>query len=242
MKELEIGKIKIPYKVIWSEKRASIGISIDDSMELKVKAPTNTSFNEIKNVLDKKKKWILNKIKRFEEQKPPSLEKEFLSGEKLKYRGRRYRLKVQKNQEIKKPKLKFQNGTFNLYTPKYEDQDQKRKKEIKKTVENWYKNKAEQDFPNRVYKYAPQIGVKPNDVIIDEMNKKWGECKKGEIKLHWKLILAPVKIQDYVIVHELTHVKYEKHNKTFWHTIGSVMPDYEERMEWLRKNGKTLKI
>lgn len=241
MKELEIGQIKIPYEIVWSEKRSSIGLSIDDSMELTVRAPTDTSLEEIKEVLDQKRPWVLEKVNKLEEQKSPPLDKEFLSGEKLQYKGRRYRLKVHTDQEISEPELIFRNGKFHLFTPKYKEESH-RSEEIEKTVIKWFKSKAEEELASRVDRYASEVGVKPEGVIISDMSKNWGEYKEEKIKLHWKLLLAPIRIQDYVIVHELTHFKHNNHTENFWHTIGSILPDYEKRIEWLRKNGKTLKV
>ena len=75
-----------------------------------------------------------------------------------------------------------------------------------------------------------------------DLDGRWGEYQSGTIRLHWRLILAPVRIQEYVVAHELAHPSELDHSAAFWTVVGSLIPDYEDRREWLRLNVSTLAI
>lgn len=83
----------------------------------------------------------------------------------------------------------------------------------------------------------------PSKLMVKEQKFRWGTCTpRGAIYLNWKLFLAPMRVVDYVIVHELAHLRYVDHSKHVWNLVRSILPDYEERKEWLRVNGPTLTI
>lgn len=241
MKKIHIGQIQVPYEISWSHKRSSVGLAIDQSMKLDVKAPISSTLEEIEEVLEQKKSWLLDKIHDFKGQKEAPRDKDFLSGEKLLYNGRRYRLKVKKDDSKNEPTVSFGQNRFNLLIPDYEDEKLQREKS-RKAVINWYKNKSQDKLINRAEKYSKEIGVEPKKIKVKSLNKKWGRHKQKTLEFHWRLILAPTNIQDYVIVHELAHIQEHNHGKRFWSIVGSVLPDYEDRIEWLRVNGRELVI
>jgi len=240
MPELDMGKFKIPYEVDWSPDRDSLGLTINNSQDLTVKAPTRSNCSDIEEFLDRKKNWIIEKRSEVEDIKKKPLEKEFKSGEKLLYKGRRYRLKVEET-DVENPKLEKKSGKFFLKSPK-ELKGKNRQKKIKKAVKNWYKEEAYSSLSSRVDRFANKVGVNPSELSIKELSREWGNVKDKEIVLSWRAILAPVKIQDYLIVHELAHLKEGNHSNRFWNIIGSILPDYEERKNWLRVNGPILNI
>lgn len=239
MDEIHIGQVKVPYQVKWSD-RESIGIAVEPSKEIEVRAPKSASTDEIRDALEEKKIWILEKIQGFEEQEQPPKDKEFLSGEKLLYCGRRYYLKAE-NDAADDIQFQFTGDRFHLKTPDF-DSEQERVEAVRDTVRQWYKRQAGQKLSERVHKYAEELGQQPELIEVKDYAKTWGKCKEKKIRLNWRLILAPRKIQDYVIVHELTHMRVPNHSPSFWNVVGSILPDYEKRREWLRVNGNKLSI
>ena len=238
----DIGHTVIPYEIDWVTDRESVGLSIDESMELTVRAPMEATLDDIEDVLEDKQSWLLEKLYGLSEQTDPPLDKEFLSGEKLLYRGRQYRLDVQEA-DVSGPKLSFDGSTFVLKVHSFDkpaDEVSVRRK--RQTVKDWYFRQAGEDLPERVTKYASKLGATDVTIRITELDGRWGEYDDGEVRLNWRLILAPVRIQDYVVVHELAHENYESHSSAFWNAVGSVLPDYESRREWLRLNGRTLTV
>lgn len=237
-----IGQTVIPYEVRYSENRETVGLSLDESMELTVTAPMTATLAEIEVVLDDRKEWILEKLYGLDEQADTPREKEFLSGEKLQYCGRQYGLNVVEA-DVTEPQLSFDGNEFTLEVHRLDapgdDVSVRRKRQ---TVVDWYIERAKEELPQRVERFTPKFGVNIDGIRVETLEDRWGEYTEGTIRLNWRLILAPVRIQDYVAVHELAHANHERHSGSFWNTVGTLIPDYEERREWLRLNGNTLTV
>lgn len=240
--QYHIGQTVVPYEITWSEGRETVGLRIDESMEMEVRAPITATISEVEEVLDDRQDWILEKLYGLEEQADTPRQKEFLSGEKLQYRGRQYRLKIVEAGH-KNPKLSFDGDEFTLEVHRFDapgdDVSIRRKQEA---IKNWYRERAEEELPRRAERFVPKLGAEDVTVEVGEPDGRWGEYKDDVALLNWRLILAPVRIQDYVIVHEFAHVSHDEHDNAFWNTVGSLIPDYEDRREWLRINGNTLTV
>jgi predicted metal-dependent hydrolase len=238
MHSITLGDMKINYKIIRS-KRKTMGIIIDPDKGVIIRSPQNVSEEKIEEVVKKKSSWLLQKLDKVDEIKPAPAPLEYMSGEKLMYLGRRYRLKVKKYDK-KKVKVKFYQGKFIVKEPADLDN---RKEAIRDKVIAWYRQRADQKIEERVKKYKDKIGVEPNKVRVKKQKKRWGSCSsKGNLNFNWKLIMAPMSIVDYIVVHELVHFKHSNHSREFWQTVAAVIDDYEQRQEWLRVNGRKLDI
>jgi predicted metal-dependent hydrolase len=102
----------------------------------------------------------------------------------------------------------------------------------------WYRRRAARVLNERIRRFAPLVGVTPPTVRIKEMRSRWGSCSaKGRISLHWGLVLLPLDLADYVVVHELAHLRELNHGQTFWRGVEQVLPDYRERRKRLRSEG-----
>lgn len=103
-----------------------------------------------------------------------------------------------------------------------------------------YIKKAHILIPQRVDYYAQLVGVGYNRIAIKDTRTRWGSCSgDGNLNFSYKLILMPMEILDYVVVHELCHRIYMNHSKEFWSEVERVIPDYKERRKWLKENGNT---
>jgi len=150
MREYHIGQTVVPYEVEWSPDRSTIGISMNNSMELRVRAPVSASIDDVEATLEKKNQWILETLYGIAEQEDPPLNKEFLSGEKLLYNGRRYRLKVTESAVVE-PELHYDGNTFTLLISSTGITSVKRKRQA---VVDWYINKANEQLPKRSKQYT----------------------------------------------------------------------------------------
>ena len=238
MKQYHIGQTVVPYEIEWTTDRETISLSMESDMELLVRAPTNATLEDVDDVLEKKQQWILETLYGIAEQQDPPLDKEFLSGEKLLYNGRRYRLKVIERSTVE-PELHFDGNRFDLHIPEDATVSVQRKRQ---TVVDWYADKAAEVLPERAARFIDKLGAGGVMIEVSELNRRWGEFKADRVTLHWRLVLAPRKIQDYVIAHELAHFKHDEHSDAFWNTVGTLVPDYRDRREWLRVNGATLRV
>ena len=143
--------------------------------------------------------------------------------------------------------LREKEGWIQKHIEKIREQEAKRKETQGEFVESEYltneeikklADKALQHIPKRVSYYAKQIDVTYGKITIRNQKTRWGSCSSEKnLNFNWKLILAPPEVLDYVVVHELCHLKEMNHSKAFWDEVGKVMPEYETYKLWLKENG-----
>lgn len=211
--------------------RKSIALIVLRDGKLVVRAPLYATDDQIFSVIERKTNWIISKQKEVISTYPQSGRKEFVNGEGFLYLGQSYRLKIIDLGEIP---LKLE--TFFLL-------DQSVLTRAEEVFINWYKERAMEVLSERVEWYGSKIGVDVKQVKITSAKSRWGSCSaKGTLSFPWRLVMAPVPVIDYVVVHELVHTTIKNHGEIFWNTLKGIVPDYKQRIEWLELNGHTLKI
>ncbi|NUM36789.1 MAG: M48 family metallopeptidase [Candidatus Brocadiae bacterium] len=222
-------KIKIE-KIIRSN-RKTIALTVTPDATLIVRAPMKTSLDYIENLVQKKRLWIESKQEFFQKNSQKYFPKEFVNGEGFWYLGKEYKLEIVENQEI----------------PVILENTLKIAKEClpfaKKCLVQWYKQMAFYKISQRAKRYAKETGLSYNTIRITDAQKRWGSCgPKGTLNFSWRLIMSPMKILDYVVVHELAHLEEPNHSSRFWNKVKVLLPDYKERQEWLKENGNRLRV
>lgn len=216
---------------IFRSKRKSFSIEIDDSGEILLRVPIKASIEEVNEFIKRHSKWIEKKLNEIENRKIKYQPKNFVDGEKFLYLGKFYNLNIVKNQKIP---LIFKNEFYlskNYILNGYE------------IFKNFYKKMAKEIINERIKFYANKYGFKYNKIKITSANKRWGSCTvRGNLNFSYRLIMAPLEVVDYVVVHELVHLVDKTHKKSFYNKVEKILPDYKERKDWLNKNGYLLKI
>lgn len=114
-------------------------------------------------------------------------------------------------------------------------------KEVREILEGWYKARAKEIILRRVQYYAEQLNWKMPSVLIRNQRKRWGSCNvKGELRFNWRLVMMPLRVLDYVVVHEMAHLKVLNHSPRFWSLVEEIMPDYRSRHQALHELGMGL--
>jgi len=114
---------------------------------------------------------------------------------------------------------------------------------IKDNLEKFYKKQAIDVLKERTDYYSNILKVAPKNIVIKNQKTLWGSCSsKGNINYNYKIVMAPLEILDYIVVHELCHLVYMNHSKDFWDLVESIIPDWKKRRNWLKENGYKLKI
>ncbi|WP_342421458.1 SprT family zinc-dependent metalloprotease [Paenibacillus sp. FSL E2-0178] len=239
--QMTYGTTTIEYTLIRKPDKKEVSISVDMYEGVRVVAPQSLEQAQLDEIMYNKAPWILKKQFGFREIEEQLAYLEFLSGEKIRYLGRTYRLKVTKK-PIHKPTLHFKNGKFNAELPHHYNQVQQTT-ELKALCIEWYKAYGTAKIQERIRRYSKLMGLTPTSLLLKDQEKRWGSCtQKGELLINWRIMMAPLRIVDYVVVHEMAHLKIPDHSEAFWSFIRSVIPDYEERKEWLRVNGPMLNL
>ena len=240
MAKIKLGDVEINYRIIISN-RKTISLIIDPEKGLLVRAPERVTYRQIEQIVREKSNWIIRKqeeIKRIRSE----VEKEFVAGEKLPFQGEIYEIEVMESGEIKSVTVSLEDGIFLIKVP-HDLKGDNRKEEIKRRLVEWYKKEARSKYEERVEHYRKKLGVSYNKIFIRDQKTRWGSCSsKGNLNFNWRLIMAPLSIMDYIVVHELVHLIHPNHSRDFWKLVESVIPDYKEKKQWLRVNGYRLKI
>ncbi|MDZ7860596.1 MAG: SprT family zinc-dependent metalloprotease [Candidatus Krumholzibacteriota bacterium] len=223
------------YKIIRTPRRRTASVQVSPQNEVSIIVPDNLAQVKIDNIIRRKSSWIINKIKTNDAVRHPPKPKEYVSGEAFSYLGRNYRLKIARGNP---QPVELKNGRFYVYVP---DSVKKRDDLIRDALGEWYKSHAKNKLRSRISMYSERVGVSCRNIKVKNLKSRWGSCSKaGNININWRIIMAPLSIVDYVIVHELCHLKYHNHSKEFWRLLGQILPDYLKRKEWLRVNGTLL--
>ena len=219
---VETSNNKITYTVV-KTKRKTIRITIDMNGEVKVSAPLRINEKQICEVVQKKADWIVKKVNEVRERKANTVCREFVSREKFPYLGKEYTLEIVKR-DLGKVEVLMQEDTVVVYISQ-KLSGEIRKQAIKEALVKWYRMSFAEIVNERIKKYTLQLNLAPCKVVIKDQKTRWGSCsKKGNINLNWRLIMAPLHVIDYVVVHELCHLKVMNHSKDFWNLVESILP------------------
>jgi predicted metal-dependent hydrolase len=232
------GSQRIDYIVV-ERNRETVSVIVDPTDGVVVRAPRETDKSQIQQIVMKKAPWILKNLKSVGELVRTPSKKEFVSGESFSYLGRNYRLKVNKVKS-ETSRIRLVGGRFIINVDSLLN-DEIQAKTVRHALVDWYMDHARARLVERVGIYAPKVDAHPSGIVIKKQLKRWGSCtKEGIVNFNWKIIMAPMSVVDYVVVHELCHLRNPSHSSAFWILLRSVLPDYEERRNWLRINGRRL--
>jgi len=216
----------IPYTVIRSN-RKSIALVIGNDANLIVRAPQKATDKEITDLVHKKERWIKekqNQVSIFGEKHSPVI---LDSGESILYLGNIYTIIRGVVDEI------IITGTTMMIPEVFQKSD----------VIGWMKAEAERVLSERVKKYSSLTGTSYSSLKLSDAKARWGSCgAKGGLNFAWRLVMCPISVIDYIVVHELSHIAYKNHNPAFWARVKTVLPNYQEQQDWLKVNRKLMEI
>jgi len=211
-------------------RRRTIALIITPEARLVVRAPLKAPAGMIDSVIREKQAWIRKKIAEMK-QRPQATVHAYEEGEIFFFLGRAYPLHF-----VDDGRSSIER-TDRLCVPRVLLPD------IRRRLKHWYVQEAQKEITSRCMWFSMTTGYSPASVRITDARRRWGSCThRGGLNFSWCLIQAPLEIVDYVIVHELVHLKQPDHSKKFWNKVREIMPDYERRRKWLRENERLLRI
>lgn len=167
--------------------------------------------------------------------------KQFVSGESIPYLGRQVRLFVDVT-GVRRVHLRFDHWSFRLAVPERLSTADRRHA-ILQGITRWYKQKAQERLEARVHLWAGKLGCQVKRVATRDQRQRWGSCAPdGTIRFNWRIVMAEPALIDYVVVHELLHLKVRNHGQQFWAEMAAALPDYALRRRKLKELGKTLAL
>jgi predicted metal-dependent hydrolase len=216
-------------KIVRSRRR-TIALIITPEAELIVRAPLRAQAAMINEVVREKSGWIRKKIAEMKK-RPQAVTHAYEEGEIFWFLGRPYPLHI-----VDRTGAAIER-TDRLCISRTHLPD------IRSRLKRWYVEEAKKEIHARCMWFSMTTGYTPSSIRITDACQRWGSCSpRGGINFSWRLIQAPLEIVDYVIVHELVHLRQPDHSRKFWAKVREIMPDYERRRKWLRENERLLRI
>ncbi|MDD3921633.1 MAG: SprT family zinc-dependent metalloprotease [Eubacteriales bacterium] len=209
--------------------RRTLALEITRQAGLVVRAPRRLPQDMIEKVVLQRSSWIRKKqaiaLRKISQAAP----KRFEQGERFLYSGREYALTIVDEPFVR---LRFAQGFF--LSRHYQ-------REAKKIFLQWYRQEAFARIKEQVDAYASRHGFVYKDICITNAQRCWGSCThQGILRFSWRLLMAPDEVMEYVVVHELAHLKVKSHSARFWDTVALLAPEYKAHRNWLNDNGHRL--
>ena len=216
---MRLGERELTYLLKRSAKRRRAVLMVDER-GLVVHVPWRASERHIAQVIAEAQSWILRKLAEWEGKKP--LQRRWAGGEALDFLGRQLSLQLVSREGRAIAQLKDGHALeLSLATPHTPER-------VREAVVAWYRRHAGSHFAERVQHFCAKLDLPAPRVLLSSARTRWGSCNAGgEIRLNWRLMQAAGHVIDYVVAHEVAHLKVMSHSTRFWRTVQRLCPDYE---------------
>jgi predicted metal-dependent hydrolase len=233
-RSIQLGSNLIEYS-LRRGKRRTIGFVIDDR-GLSVSAPKWVLIKDVEQALHEKQRWILDKLAEWQARRARMLvhSTKWEHGTTLPYLGRSITLELGSGTQV----TRLQHGIFDVETLLLALPEDASEQRIKDAVQGWLQAEAKRIYTERIPLFEARLGVKVKDLRLSSASTRWGSATSdGKIRLHWRLVHFGVDVIDYVIAHELAHLREMNHSPRFWQVVESVLPGFEDARKALRDAG-----
>lgn len=228
----ETIQFEITYK-----NRKTIGITMDPYGNLEVLAPKGTPVESVIQVLEKNWEIILQKSKEQKDRLLGPQKKVYDQAERFLYLGKDYPIKIYQDSNITKDYVVFEDDQLHIYVKQLDDD------RLKQALKRFYYQQCKALVEKSISNYKSNFKVKPRAIRITDSQTNWGTCDSGlQLTFNWKLAMAPLKVIEYVVVHEMCHMVHLNHDRSFWRLVGKLMPDYKEQEKWLESSSWKMTI
>ena len=237
--EVRYGDALIQYRVVRSPRRhKTIEVTVDEPGLVTVSAPVATPVERLEATVRRRAGWI---VRHNGAAAPAPTARRFVSGESLPYLGRPVRLTVQPTDDDGVA-IRFHHWQFDVDVPRALDEEERRSR-VRAAFEAWYRERAALKLPPRVERIASLLGVRPKAVLVRDQRRRWASCAAdGTLRFNWRAVMAPPAVLDYLVAHELAHLRVRGHTPEYWAVVAQATPDYRLRRERLREVGPLLRI
>ncbi|MDO3377191.1 M48 family metallopeptidase [Geoalkalibacter halelectricus] len=217
---------------IRKKKRKTASIYIERDGTVSVYVPEHLSDEEVAALVEAKQYPICRNLAKWQLLNETKVEREAVNGESFLYRGRNHYLQFSdavKGIELRDKHFLVEEG---------------KRERLAELFKEFYRDRGKEYLPKRVTHFAAKMGLAPEEVSVLELKNRWASCsvKRPKLNFHWKVMMAPLTVIDYLIVHELAHLKFTKHDAPFWNEVDKVLPDYVKQKEWLKRYGASLGV
>jgi predicted metal-dependent hydrolase len=240
MAVLEVDSSAIPYRLRRSRRALRLRITVRPE-GVEVVAPVRASAAEIREFLARHGDWVARKVsalrRTLDDHPGPA---RLAAGGRILLRGAPVDLRIASGAGARIA-LDWRDG-IEIRLPERLTEDQ-REATVEVVLRHWLKQEARRDAERWALCHGPRHGLVPQALRVKEQKRLWGSCSShGTVNLNWRLILAPQAVFEYVVVHELCHLRVRNHQREFWRLVGEVLPGFGASRRWLREHGALLTL
>ncbi len=218
-----------------------MSIKLDPVAGLVIMTPANYSDPQVHDLLRTRWDWVWNKYSQYQDLTRQLVCAELVPGRRLLYLGTFRTLQVTSISQGS-GSIQLSHDSIRLNLPEAVD-TRLCQEAVKFALERWYYEQAFRHLTTRIQQLADELGLLPKRVRIKDQKTRWGSCSElGNINLNWRLIMAPESVIDYILVHELVHLRILNHSAAFWHQVAQHVPQYEKQQEWLERHASLMRL
>jgi predicted metal-dependent hydrolase len=236
---VEVNGDVIAYAVIRSHRRRkTLEINVDPIDGVRVAVPARTPIRRIEEFVESRAGWIRRRQADWTLANPAP--RAYETGETLQLLGAPIQLRIAPG-DGSRATARLEGGWLEVTLPP--DGESQPQPGVVRAVEGWYRNLAGVEFLERVTRYAGIAGVPMPRVLVATQKRRWGSCStSGVLRLNWRLMMAPSDVVDYVVVHEVCHLRHPHHQRPFWEAVADLMPEYRGPRERLLRQGALYRL
>lgn len=232
---------KLKYQVHATARLKTLALKVHRDGVIEVRAPKFIKLAQLRQFVVKRAEWILHKQRYFADLRKKYPPKEFKNGETFPVLGRNHRLKIERQPGLHKPICELSGWRLKVIVNGHVGEELQR--ELRSSIRDWYTALTEKKARAVLRKHTNALAVRPGKLRVVNQAKRWASCSKnGDIRCNWRLSMMPMPVLEYIVVHELCHLRTHDHSERFWRILKSVLPDYQRRREWLRREGAALLV
>jgi hypothetical protein len=229
MDTLDLGDLH--YQVRWSTRRKTLGLTVERDGSLTLAAPEACPMDRLRKFAESRRFWVYVQLAKRDLLDHPVPIKEFVNGEGFSYLGRHYRLLLVEPDDDEP--LSLRDGRLQLHRDRVQDGPV--------LLRRWYVRLGQGWLSRRVHRLAAHAGVEPPPIQIQDLGYRWGSCgRNGRLYFNWRVMALPTPLVEYIVAHELVHLREPHHTPKFWRLLGRILPDYAQRRERLARIGGEL--
>jgi predicted metal-dependent hydrolase len=219
---------------------ASVSMQLKQDGIIYVTAPILMPQFMLSKILKSKEEWFRKQIAQYALQRKEK--KTYQSGEMVLYLGKEYPIQKHVSYDHLVTKIEFKDNTFHLYVHAGHAK-LKQQELIQKALQRWLMSEGKVYLINRADYFSGRMHMEYKSLALKSVSSIWGSCSRDQkLTFNWKLILTPPEIIDYVVAHEISHLKHKHHQKSFWDQVELFDPDHKKHRAWLRKNSSNITI
>lgn len=236
---IAFGRTTIPFQICRSPRRTTVAVTVDTAGSVRVVAPVRIPAKAVAAVVLSKAAWILAQKQRLHDLQPAAPVRRFVSGESIFYLGRTYQLRIHTSKtRISGSRIACRGGCLHVELPRRSSESQRRGL-CRRAVVSWLRERARHHATAQCRRACSQLNIAEPSIAIRDLGRRWGSCTtKGRVLVHWRLVMAPMRLVEYVCSHEVCHLVHPNHSIQFRRTLSRLLPDWRVREARLASRGR----